>query len=125
MFVCKHCGVSVETLYAFINHAKGHKNTANFRFSCAVSECPCTFQSLSALQSHMYRKHTKSAKITNRSEQRDLSSRCSVEGCNVTFVSTKFCVYVCVFIYVCLGHNSSRCRDQAFTSYYSKVDHAW
>ncbi len=53
MFVCKHCGVSVETLYAFINHAKGHKNTANFRFSCAVSECPCTFQSLSALKWHI------------------------------------------------------------------------
>lgn len=88
MFLCKHCGVSVETLYAFINHAKGHKNKANFRFSYAVPECPCTFQRLSALQSHIYRKHRNAAKNPDRSEQYDLNSRCSVEGC--TFVSTKF-----------------------------------
>lgn len=90
MFVCKYCGVSEVTTYAFINHAKGHKNMANFKFSCTVPECPCMFQSVSALQSHMYRKHRKPAKITNRSEQHDLNSRCSVEGC--TFVSTKLAI---------------------------------
>ncbi len=33
-------------------------------------------------------------------------------------------VFLCVC--VCVGHNnSSRCKDQALTSFYSKAEHAW
>lgn len=81
-FLCKQCKLSVQTLCGFYHHVKTHRNLANFRFGCGIPTCPCSFHTLSALKSHMRRKHsqTKTVKVSSRPGQMN-ALICQVVGC--------------------------------------------
>lgn len=60
-----------------------HRNLSNFRFNGGLPTCPCSFQILSALKSHMLRKHTQPNKVNCRPAQTD-AVICQVVGCEHT-----------------------------------------
>ena len=86
-FSCKQCCYSAETISVFIRHVKEHRNLANFRFSCGLVGCPCSFRTATALQIHMYRNHSKPKPAVSRSP-RCIDLTCHIEGC--AFTSTNF-----------------------------------
>ena len=82
-FKCKQCCFSANTIPRYVKHVKVHRNHANFRFPCGISKCSCNFKTFCALQTHMYRNHTKPKPARSH---KCVNLSCQVEEC--TFKSS-------------------------------------
>uniref|UniRef100_A0A9J7XWE9 Histone H2B n=1 Tax=Cyprinus carpio carpio TaxID=630221 RepID=A0A9J7XWE9_CYPCA len=82
-FKCKQCCFSSDTIPRYVKHVKVHRNRANFRYPRGISKCPCNFKTFCALQTHMYRNHSKPKPARS---QKCVDLNCQVEEC--TFKSS-------------------------------------
>lgn len=61
MWKCKECSLEVASRYLLLKHFRqshGHLK-GSFRYPCAYTDCPCTFNTWSKLLNHTYKHHSR------------------------------------------------------------------
>lgn len=78
MFRCSVCNYSANSVRAYGCHLRLHRNVANLRFKCCISNCINTFSTSAALSTHVNRYHT-SLECSRTIDTTSL--RCSINFC--------------------------------------------